>query len=578
MTPKIFDAAFYQAVHSDLPAAGLTTENQLFEHLQKFGLKEGRQFLPLVDLNFYRENNSDLASFSNEQLFEHLQTHGIAEGRVFSRLVNLNFYRENNRDLASFNNEQLFEHLQTRGLVEGRRFSEVVDLDFYLQNNADVNQTYGGDRSIALSHLNVLGLTERRQFSPTFQFDPAFKNFVSADATNVVIDWNQTLLNAMRVERTSGGMATRNMAMVHTAIYDAVNAIAKTFSPYRVDTEAPAFASPEAAAAAAAHRVLVNAYPQQKASLDAALASSLAQVPDGKSESDGVALGQFVADRIIEWRSTDGSNIQVPYTPQSNPGSWVPTPPNFAPATTPQWADVTPFGIRSTSQFRLTGPKLLNSAEYAAEFNLVKELGSKNSATRTAEQTEIARFWAGSPNAFTPPTFWNQIAQEMSLRHGNSLLEDARMFALLNIALADTSIASWDTKYAYNSWRPITAIRQADTDNNPLTETDPNWEPLLGTPAFPGYVSGHSAQSGAAEIVLSSIFGNDVSFTANALDNPNISRSYDSFSQAAEETSISRLYAGVHFSSDNTDGLLLGRSVANYIVENFLLNNDMTIM
>lgn len=569
MTVNLFNAAFYQSVNPDLAVAGLTTQEQLFEHFQAFGLREGRAFLPLVDLNFYRENNADLAAFDNQQLFEHLQTHGIAEGRTFSRWINLSFYRENNRDLANFNNQQLFEHLQTNGIGEGRRFSEVVDLGFYLQNNSDVEQAFGGDRILALQHLNAVGFREGRNFSPTFKFDTTFNNFISADSTNVIIDWNRTLLNAIQTSRASGGMSTRNMAMVHTAMYDAVNAIAKSFPVYRVEVEAPDFASPEAAAAAAAHRVLVNLYPQQTATFDTALASSLAEVPDGKSENDGVNLGQFVADQILAWRRTDGSNIQVPYFPQPNPGSWVPTPPNFAPATTPQWANVTPFAINSTSQFRQPGPKVLSTAEYAEEFNLVKELGSRNSPTRTAEQTEIARFWAGSPNALTPPTFWNKISQEMSLRHGGSLIEDVRLFALLNVALADTSIATWDTKYAYNSWRPITAIRQADTDNNSLTETDPNWEPLLGSPAFPAYVSGHSAQSGTAEIILSSVFGNDVAFSAGALDNPDIVRSYSSFSQAAEETSISRLYGGIHFPSDNIDGLVLGRSVANYVLENF---------
>lgn len=230
---------------------------------------------------------------------------------------------------------------------------------------------------------------------------------------------------------------------------------------------------------------MVNLYPAQTATFDTQLALSLAEVADGQSENDGVALGQYVADQILAWRSTDGSSNVVSYTPGSEPGDWQPTPPGFVPGLLPQWPDVTPFAIASGDQFRPGGPPALDSAEYATELNQVKELGSINSTTRTADQTEIARFWADGAGTFTPPGHWNQIAELVALAQGNTLSENARLFALLNIAEADAAIVAWDAKYEYDFWRPVTAIRQADTDGNPDTIGDPNWEPLLVTPPFP---------------------------------------------------------------------------------------------
>lgn len=570
MPVNLFDATFYQAINPDLPAAGLTAPKKLFRHLQSSGLAEKRRFSPLIDLNFYQANNADLANFNSKQLYEHLQIHGVAEGRPCSRIVDLNLYRANSPDLANFNNEQLFEHLRLHGLTEGRRFSQVVELDFYLANNPDVFQAFKGNRVQALQHLETHGFREGRRFSPNFNFDTALNSFVSADATNAVIDWNQTVLNAIKDDKTAPPVAAYNLAMVHTAIYDAVNAIAKAYSPYRVTAEAPVFASPEAAAAAAAHRVLVNLYPQKTATFDAALASSLGEIPDGKSENDGIALGQFVAQQIMALRSTDGAKTPMPYTPLNSSGYWQPTPPNFQSALLPQWPNIACFAMTSGSQFRPVAPPILNSAEYAAEVNQVKDLGGKDSAIRTAEQTEIARFWADGAGTYTPPGHWNAIAQDVSLSRGSSILEDARLFALLNIALADAAIVAWDAKYAYNLWRPITAIRQADTDNNPQTTADPNWDSLIATPPFPEYVSGHSTFSGAAAAILTDFFGNNVNFTTDSIGLPGVSREFDSFYQAAEEAGMSRIYGGIHFLSANLNGLAAGRDLGNYVVDNFL--------
>lgn len=574
MSVNLFDADFYQTNNPDLPAAGLKTEKKLFSHLQKHGLSEGRSFSPLINLNYYKQNNADLAEFDSNQLLAHLQKHGVAEGRPCSPIVDLNFYRANYSDLANLNNQELFEHLRIHGIAEGRKFSQYVDIDYYLANNSDVDRAFSGNRVQAFQHLQTFGFREGRQFSPNFKFDTALNSFVSADATNVVIDWNRSLLDAIKVDRTAPPAAARNMAIVHTAIYDAVNAIAKAYKPYLVQAEAPAYTSPEAAAAAAAHRTLVNLYPKQKATFDAAFASSLAQITDGKSENDGVTLGQFVADQILASRSNDGSKAQVPYTALPNAGIWQATLPSFQSALLPQWPNVTPFAMTSGSQFRPAGPPELNTAEYTAELNQVKELGKKDSLTRTPEQTEIAEFWADGAGTYTPPGHWNKISEEISLIRGNSLLEDARLFALLNIGLADAGIAAWDAKYVDNFWRPLTAIRQADIDNNPETNADPNWEPLLVTPPFPEYVSGHSTFSGAADAILTSVFAENTNFSSsNEVGEKIITRSFNSFSQAANEAGMSRIYGGIHFLSANEDGLAAGRALGNYVINNFLTPN-----
>lgn len=388
---------------------------------------------------------------------------------------------------------------------------------------------------------------------------------VSATGTDVVLDWNATLLNAVATDKTAPPLAARNMAIVHTGIYAAVSVIDQLSSNY-IDAVAPEGVSQRSAVATAAHRLLNNLYPTQTETFDAQLGLSLAEVPDGQAENYGVALGQFAADLTLAWRSNDGASKAVSYTPGTEPGDWQPTPPGFLPALLPQWSDVTPFALTISSQFRPDGPPALDSAEYAGEFNQVKELGSFNSTTRTAEQTEIALFWADGLGTFTPAGHWNQIAESVSLAQGNTLSENARLFALLNITEADAGIVAWDAKYEYNFWRPITAIEQADTDGNPDTLADSTWNSLLVTPPFPEYISGHSTFSGAADAVLTSFFGN-ISFTTSSVGLPGVSRFFDSFTQAANEAGISRIYGGIHFQSANEDGLAAGRALGNYVTK-----------
>ena len=396
-------------------------------------------------------------------------------------------------------------------------------------------------------------------------------NFTTHRSGNPVTEWNTTLLDAVRTASSAPPLASRNMAMVHAAIYDSVNSISKKYSPYLVSIDAPAGVSAEAATAAAAHRTLVNLYPAQAGKFDAALQSSLAKIPDGKAKQDGIALGQQVADQIISLRNTDGITKVVEYTPKTDPGSWVPTPPALAAALAPQWPQVTPFAMTSGFQFRPPGPPALEGAKYAEEVNYVKEIGKIDSLTRTPDQTAIAKFWANGAGTFTPPGHWNQIAQDVSALGGKSLEDSARLFALLNIALADAAISCWDAKYEYNLWRPVTAIRQADTDNNPNTTADPLWTPLVTTPPFPEYMSGHSTFSGAADAVMSSVFGSDFGFGDKGDQSVNSLRTYQSFSEAANESGMSRLYGGIHFMSANVDGLSAGRNVGNYVVQNFLV-------
>ena len=404
---------------------------------------------------------------------------------------------------------------------------------------------------------------------------------ISTKGSDAVIDWNATLLNAIQASGQGGlpgtapPLAARNQAIVHAAIYDAVNALNKSHSSYLLDVDLSGAgdASPEAAAVGAAYEALIKLYPTQKTTFDAQRDRSLAEIADGDAKGVGFALGVSVADQILELRSTDGADkAQRAYTLGTEPGHWEPTPPNYTPALLPGWGEVTPFGIPSSSEFLPDGPPEFGSKEYAEQLNEVKAIGGKNSTVRTAEQTQIAQFWAyDRPDTFRPPGQWNKIAEEVALKQGNTLEENARLFALLNIAEADAGITAWDAKYTYDQLRPITAIRNADNDGNPDTTGAPNWEPLLTTPPFPDYVSGHSTFGGAAGQILARFFGDNTNFSVTSQELPGVSRSYGSFTQAADEDGISRIYGGIHTRSANEDGLATGRNVANYVFDHLLV-------
>jgi len=389
---------------------------------------------------------------------------------------------------------------------------------------------------------------------------------------DLVTEWNSLLLEAIRTEDASPTLAARSLAILHTAIYDAVNAVYRTHQPYFVDIVPPPGTDAEAAAVAAAYEVMVNLYPSQRGRYDGVLSGYLAGVPGGKSRDGGLGLGKSVADAILAWRSNDGASTSVPYIPSTAPGQWRRTPPFYRPPDSPQCPFVIPFAMSQGSQFRQGGPPALSGRQYAAEFNQVKELGATNSTTRTADQTQIARFWSDFSYTVTPPGHWNWIAAIVATNRNNSVQDNARMFALLNIALADAGIACWDNKYTYNFWRPVTAIRTADIDGNPDTISDPEWNSLLITPPFPEYTSGHSTFSRTAATVLGDFLGTDlVSFTVGCDALPGVFRSYSGLSSAAEECGWSRIYGGIHFRSADVDGQASGAGLAHYVTSNFLL-------
>lgn len=396
-------------------------------------------------------------------------------------------------------------------------------------------------------------------------------------AVNPVVQWNKNLLVIVRTPGVQPPTihATRSFAIMHAAIYDAVNAIDRSHKPYLIRlARLQRDASQEAAADAAAHEVLVALYPLLKITLDVELQHSLAQIPDGERKAAGILIGQIVADRILALRSTDGATSKlIPYVFGNTPGDYQPTPPNFPPQ--PQfthWSRVTPFALEHANQFRPGPPPALSSDKYSDAFNQVKSLGILNSTAATDGEVLIGQFWNGAIQ-----NYWNEITQTASVAHGLTTAESARLFALLNLSLADSVIAFYDAKYTYNFWRPVTAIRAADTDNNPETSVDTTWLPEGGknTAPDPSYPGAHATISAAAAEVLGSFFKRDnfeLNVTSEVL--PGVERSFTSFSAAFEEASFSRVLAGQHFSFDEGAGDRLGRDVADFVVDNFLTRRE----
>ena len=391
-----------------------------------------------------------------------------------------------------------------------------------------------------------------------------------SESGQTVIDWNKTLLTIVGTPgaQPANIQPTRNFAILHAAIYDAVDAIDRTHEPYLISVRAPRGASETAAADAAAHAVLAGLYPGQQSSVDTQYASELAAVPDGPAKDNGVRVGAQVAHDLLAIRADDGSSVPAPpFVAGSNPGDYRSTPPNFpAPAFT-TWGQVTPFVLDSGDQFRPAAPPALTSSDYAKALNEVQSIGSATSTTRTPEQTQIGQFW-------NPPiqNFWNQIAEAVATAHHSDLPTTARLFAALNLGFADSAIAFYDAKYTYRLWRPVTAIRLADTDGNPDTVADPNWLPLAGnTAADPSYPGAHSTISSAGADVLASFYGNGQRFSVTSPALPGVTRSFSSFSAAADEAGVSRIYAGQHTRVDHVAGVALGHDVAGFVLHNALL-------
>src|SRR5882724_6282911 len=382
-------------------------------------------------------------------------------------------------------------------------------------------------------------------------------------SADVVTDWNNAALDAIRADRTAPPIASRSLAIVHVAIYDAVNGIARTHERYLVPSAVSTSASRVAAASAAAHQTLVSLFPNHTSTFDALHAAILAGIPNGPQKTNGIAWGEFVSSQILAARANDGSNSIVQPPGGSGPGVWIPTPPAFLPYLLPQWGFVVPFGMSGGSQFRPPGPPSLDSQRYAADYEEVKQLGALVGSTRTEDQTEIALFWADGAGTETPPGHWNSIAQIIGAGRGNTLEENGRLFALLNIAMADAAICSWDAKYTYHFWRPVTAIKFA--------EPQLNWMSFIVTPPFPDYTSGHSTFSAAAATVLALFYGTeDLPFTTGSDFLPGVYRSFPTCLAAAGEAAVSRLYGGIHFRSANEDGLQAGISIGDWTDSRYL--------
>jgi hypothetical protein len=411
--------------------------------------------------------------------------------------------------------------------------------------------------------------------------------FVSNEGTDAILDWNSVFLNAVqtdgkvdRYNRTAltntrvPGVAppkeTRDGAIMHKAMYEAVKAVNSN------SNDAHKGASAEAAAVGAAYQVLSKLYPEKLKTFDEQRKHSLEEIQeDPSAENLGFDYGKLIGDRLLAERAKDLSNkAQTNYTPGNDPGDYPET--NdigiSVSALFPDWGKVTPFVLDDVARFRPDGPPKYGSDEYVREVEQIRHLGGLRETdlsyiNRTDEQTQIAQFWAyDRQDTFRPAGQWNEIAQQVALERGNSLEDNALLFAQLNVAMADAGIVAWDTKYIFNQQRPIHNIKIEDKD----------WRPLLPTPPFPDYISGHAAFGGAAARVLENFFGEDIDLEIHSQELPGVTRTFtsfgniSSFEQAAIENANSRLYGGVHLDSSNVDGLTTGQKVADYVLDHFL--------
>lgn len=430
---------------------------------------------------------------------------------------------------------------------------------------------------------------------------------------DVVLEWNQMLRQTFAAEGSSATPPcnSRTMGMLGGAVFDAVNSVNRNYSSYLGyfdPTTSGAGVDVSAAAATAAYNVLTSVYTDYYGAGNSYLAgftnlynNQMAGIADSAAKTRGMEVGMAAANAMVSFRSGDGWNDFPTYSPQpvgtvgrwqpgDSAGAWGASTGTFVKS---QWSDLTPFGITSTSQFRPAGMNMgtsmdrsvsyvpfngdyqawVQSNAYTEEFNQVKSLGGAGSATRTADQTQIAYFWMDGPGTASPPGHWSRIAQSISSSMGLTVEDNARLFAMLNLAEADVGIATWEAKVFFDNWRPMLAINTADSDGNPDTVQDALWTPLIPTPSFGSYTSGHSAFSMAGAAVLAAFFGtDDIAFTTDT-ESPFLAsgttRSFNSFSEAADEAGMSRIYGGIHWMSDNIDGAILGENVASYISTNF---------
>lgn len=458
--------------------------------------------------------------------------------------------------------------------------SQTLDLNLLTGQSGTYDFTFGLPTGVAPGSYKLLArIDTNNAIRETSELNNTTAYHMSAPGTDVILAWNATLLNAFQAVDTPPPIAARNQAIVQVAMFDAINIIERRYQSFsiepgeflRSDTDG---ASTTAAAAQAAYQIILDLQPGAAVLEEARLQleRSLQDIPDGDAKQRGIDIGQRVADRILRARRNDGAlGAQDRYIPGTAPGSYQPTNADGAVAL-PGFGNVQTFVIPTADRFTPAGPPIYGGNQYAIELNEVQRLGGFDSNSRTTDQSQIAVFWAyDRPDTFRPPAQWNQIAQVESLRSGLSTLENARLFAHLNLAQADSGIVAWNTKYRYNQLRPVSAVRSADSDGNSSTFGDENWQSFLPTPPFPDYISGHSTFGAAAAEVLSDYFGNNYQFRATSQEIPGIYRSFRNFQEAADENGRSRIYGGVHVESANRDGLAAGRAVARYVLQNSLL-------
>jgi len=380
---------------------------------------------------------------------------------------------------------------------------------------------------------------------------------------DVITDWNKTAIEVMKAVNVAGNPWTRSMAIMHVSMADAVNSIQNRYTRFTSELPTNPNASPEAAAAAAARDILMRQYPGQKAKIEEAYAASLEKVPDGPERAAGIALGEKVAAVVFSERQNDQTNLPDTYRPMTTPGVWVPTtPPLF-----PQYATAKPWGMERADQFRPGPPPDLKSSLYARDYNETKEMGGVKSAKRTDAQSDAVRFWT---QANLGPA-WYQAAAQVSERKNLSLADNARVFALVSMALANCFVVDWDAKFTYHFWRPITAIRNGDQDGNDATDRDAGWQPLNATPMHPEYPSQAGINAGAARAVLESVFGTaPEGFVATDIMDARLSRPFVSFAQMALEHEEVRIWGGIHFRNSLQVGDTMGVKIAEHLVANYM--------
>jgi hypothetical protein len=378
--------------------------------------------------------------------------------------------------------------------------------------------------------------------------------------SGAVLEWNQHATDSLIGNAGQApGVAAIHLAMVHAAVYDAVNAIDRGHDPYLAAPAARRWYSTDAAAAAAAHRVLASVLPTQQSHLDELYAASLAAIPDGRAEDGGVAVGEATAATTLSARADDGRFGPFRFTAGTAPGQWRPTPPSFATDPNAWVSQVTPFLLERPDQFRSQGPNALTSTRYARDLAEVREVGSATSTSRTADQTDTARFWVENGAAT-----WSRITRSLSAERHLDNTDNALLFARVYLTGADAAIACFNDKAHWGTWRPITAIREADTDGNPATVADPGWTPLIATPPFPEHPSGHGCMSGSIASTLRSYFGSDrVRFSATSATS-GTTRTFTGFSDALDEVVDARVWAGIHFRTADEQGATIGAQVAHW--------------